>query len=486
MRFNSNNLPLNLKDKPKEVQEAFLSTANEFSEKGFTISKSIQEGNKVALEVYDRIQKEAASKVQKSASEIISQNIKTNITQVRKNALLDALTELDDVDIDELEEQEQEEIAKADRVLPSKTVKSTEFDKQGRLVTIFEDGTRVISKNAAPADRIDQTVAVQVNPVFDYVRFNTTADTPPHEEGLLFYDDFDHSLCYYNEDAGITVNLGREQLVRVYNASGAMLTDGDVVYINGASQGWPAVYKANANSKMTSSSTLGVVTAAIDIADYGYVCVSGVVHDLNTSAYTEGTILYLDTASGGLTNIQPLQPNYIVEIGTVLSSHTTEGKIYVSIDKYEWHPSVILLDTRPTVTLPTMPQIYLAPTIGYNDGFNYNALTGELEITDSASYAVSILFNAQPSASNKQMYFYAEEKPAGGNWTISRYSARKLDLPNAQETQLTIAAARYYPTGTKIRFYIWGDATISLRTTDLPGTTPGTVTMPAFRLMFAG
>lgn len=107
-------------------------------------------------------------------------------------------------------------------------------------------------------------------------------------------------------------------------------------------------------------------------------------------------------------------------------------------------------------------------------------------VLQSSSYGISILFNALPSASNKSLYFFAEEKKAGGSWQIVKYSARKLELINAQETQLTITSARYYAVGTKIRFNIYGDATVTLKTTDLPGTIPGTVTLPAFRVLFAG
>jgi hypothetical protein len=485
---NPSTIHKSLVDKSKQVQEAFCKAANAASDKGMNITLSVKQGLQAAEEVLAREllakQEELLKQQQVNKAEealrISLEKQKALQEQQHRLALNKALENLSD---DE-DEEDLEEISKVLLQQP-KAVKSTEFDKQGRLVTIFEDGTRVISKNAAPADKIDQTVAVQINPVFDYVRFNTTADTPLHEEGLVFYDDQDHSLCYYNEDSGITLNIGREELVRVYNNNGETLVDGDVVYINGAIQGWPTVKKANAGTKATSSSTLGVVTAPIPVGDYGYVCVSGVVHDLDTSAYTEGTVLYLNTTSGKLTNIPPLQPNYVVEIGTVLSSHLTEGKIYVRVDKRPWAPSVVITDSSANITLPTVPTIFKAGVVDYNDGFNYDPLTGELEVLNSASYGISMLFNAIPSASNKAMYFYAEEKKAGGNWEIIKYSARKLELINAQETQLTITTNRYYPVGSKIRFNIWGDATITLRSSDLPGTVAGTVVLPAYRFLMA-
>lgn len=481
--FTKANLPVNLRNKPEQVQELFLKTANETKAQGSNFTQAVALANKLANELDLKLQAEALAKQKPKAD--VKQVLKQGLVDRHKEQLLSALdyiNQTDDLDEDESEEQE---LIKA-QVLPSKTVKSTEFDKQGRLVTILDDGTRVVSKNAAPADNINQSVAVQVNPVFDYVRFNTTADTPDHEEGLLFYDNEDHSLVYYNENQNLSLNIGREEVIRVYNNNSVDLVDGDVVYINGANNGWPTVYRANASSKLTSSSTLGLVTTPIPVGAYGYVCVSGVVRSLDTSMYTEGTTLYLDTQLGKVTDIPPLQPNYVVEVATVLNSSATEGKLYVRVDKQDWHPSVILIDTAANIALPTVPTVFKPSTVNYNDGFIYDPLTGVLEFTQSSSYAISIQFNAIPSASNKNLYFYAEEQPLNGAWTIGRYTARKLELVNAQETQLTISAAKYYPIGTKLRFYIYGDSTVSLRTTDLPGTTPGTVTLPAFRLMFAG
>ena len=61
-----------------------------------------------------------------------------------------------------------------------------------------------------------------------------------------------------------------------------------------------------------------------------------------------------------------------------------------------------------------------------------------------------------------------------------------MELINGTETQLVIIGSRYYAMGTKIRYYLWGDATVSLVTSNLPGTTAGTVILPAYRLTLAG
>lgn len=374
----------------------------------------------------------------------------------------------------------------ADTTQQDSGIATADFDTNGHLVITMHNGERIITKNKAVEEHIQQSNIVQVNPVFDYVRFNTEVNKPPYEQGLLFYDKEDHSLSYYNDDSNVTVNIGREQLIRVYNNTSVALQDGKAVYVNGASTGWPTVTLAKADSVIASQSTIGLVTGEILPSEYGYVCTSGVVHGLNTSMFTAGDIIYLDAAvAGNYTNVKPLQPNYNVELGTVLVSSSTEGRIFVQIDKKAWFPSIELLEDRTDIVLPTVPTVFKPHVQSYNDGFTYDISTGELTVNNSASYGVSIQINAIPSSSNKYVYFYVEED-TGSGWQIKRYSARKMELINAQESELLVNADRYYAIGTKLRFVLWGDSTITLRSTDLPGTTPGTVTLPAYRFLMAG
>ena len=365
------------------------------------------------------------------------------------------------------------------------SVVDARIDFDNGLVLTLSDGREIDCGTITPAEAKALVALKQTHGnAWDRIDFNTTLPNPQHQEGVLFYDHTDHSLAYYNESENVTVNIGREMLVRVYNNSGEALIDGDAVYISGTDTNFPGVVKASAASEVTSKAILGLITGPIPVDGYGYVCVSGVVNDLDTSAYATGTILYLSTTTGLLTDIPPLQPNYVVEMCTVIYSSATQGRVYVRVDKRDWFPSIELLNTNATVTLPTTPTVFKATTIAHSDGFTYDTATGVMTTLVSSSYSLNIKFNAQPSASNKYIYFYAEEDKGSG-WVIDQYSARKLELINQTETEVVIGVSHYYPTGTKIRYFIWGDATITLKTTNLAGTTPGTVTVPAFKLQMA-
>lgn len=352
------------------------------------------------------------------------------------------------------------------------------------------ENTGVLSVTAGQGIDVDQstgdvTVAVGVQP---YLDFDDNLANPAYQEGRVFYDSTQKALSYYNEVDGVTVNLGQEQLVRVFNNSGTTILNGQICYLSGGADDFPEVMLAQADASATSSSTLGMATFDIPDGEYGYVCTSGLVHDLDTSAYSVGDTLYLSAATaGGITDTMPLQPNYDIIIGYVTKSDATTGTVYVQIDRLPWFPNGEIRLTAASTALPTTPTVFTAPSVITQQGMSYDNATGVLTINVSGSYSLSHTFNCSPSAANKKVYFYVEESTDGGStWVIARYSARQLELINGTETQLIIVGSRFYATGTKIRYYLWGDATVTLKTTDLPGTTPGTVTLPAYRLTLAG
>lgn len=128
-------------------------------------------------------------------------------------------------------------------------------------------------------------------------------------------------------------------LVRqVRNETGTTLTKGSVVYITGASGNKPLVTRAIATSDSTSAQTFGVVQADITTNQNGYVVVRGDIDGLDTSAYPEGSQLYLSgTVAGSYTTTKPVAPLHLVYIGVVTRQHATQGQIEVAIQNgYEF------------------------------------------------------------------------------------------------------------------------------------------------------
>ncbi len=128
--------------------------------------------------------------------------------------------------------------------------------------------------------------------------------------------------------AGQAGSLVRE----VRNVSGATMTKGTVVYINGANGNKPTIAKALATSDATSARTFGLLQSDIPNNSTGFVVVIGDLVGLDTSAIAEGTQLYLSsTTAGEYTTIKQVAPAHMVYVGKVTRSHPTLGQIEVYV-----------------------------------------------------------------------------------------------------------------------------------------------------------
>ena len=137
------------------------------------------------------------------------------------------------------------------------------------------------------------------------VIFNRLMDAPPHEEGALFYDKDKHALSYFNDAPNVTVNMGQELLIPVYNNSGVVIPNGAAVLPTGAVAGIATVAMSKADNIETATVS-GLATHTIPNNTKGYIAYIGQVGDVDTSAWSAGDFLYLsDTVAGMLTNVEP-------------------------------------------------------------------------------------------------------------------------------------------------------------------------------------
>ena len=134
-------------------------------------------------------------------------------------------------------------------------------------------------------------------------------------------------------DLTVSVNSPASTIVgQVRNETGATLTRGTVVYISGAAGNKALVSKALATSDATSAQTYGVITADIFNNQNGYATLVGSLGNLNTSAYAEGSQLYLSsTTAGAWTTTKQYAPAHLVYVGIVTRSHATQGTVEVKI-----------------------------------------------------------------------------------------------------------------------------------------------------------
>lgn len=137
----------------------------------------------------------------------------------------------------------------------------------------------------------------------------------------------------YDTDVdGVVDSAERIQIV-VRNLTGSTLTKGQIVYLSGATGNRPNAVLAQANSEATSSKTIGMVIANIANNTDGQIAVNGTLHDIDTSAFSAGDMLWLSatTAGGVVANTPPAEPNHSVFIGYVARVHPTLGRVVLAI-----------------------------------------------------------------------------------------------------------------------------------------------------------
>ena len=164
-----------------------------------------------------------------------------------------------------------------------------------------------------------------------YYQFDTTPTGTPTSLGTMYWDSFYRTVSLIDGDGDTTLQIGQEERILVHNNTGSTLTDGQVVYVTGSTGELPSVSLANASNESTSAATIGVVTESIANGADGFITTSGLIHGLNTLAFTEGDLLWLGTTAGTYTNTKPTSPNHLVLIGYVIKRAGGNGSILVKI-----------------------------------------------------------------------------------------------------------------------------------------------------------
>ncbi len=132
----------------------------------------------------------------------------------------------------------------------------------------------------------------------------------------------------------------------VRNAESTTITTGTCVYLFGATGDHATVKRADNNSDITSSKTIGVAGANITASNNGPIITRGYVDGIDLSVgYAAGDVLWLGE-NGAFTKTKPTAPDHLVFIGVVVRA-TNNGIIYVATQNgYE-------LDELHNVSIPS-------------------------------------------------------------------------------------------------------------------------------------
>ncbi len=165
----------------------------------------------------------------------------------------------------------------------------------------------------------------------DYLDIDTAA-TPADAVGRLKWSSTEAGPEIGMGGGNVTLQIGQEELVYVLNKTGSAFTDMHVVRVIGAQGNRLEVALAQANNDTNSASSLAVVTEPIANNQQGFATRGGLVHNVDTSAFAEGAMLFLSPSTpGAITSTVPTAPDHAVRIGWCVRSHATVGSIYVHI-----------------------------------------------------------------------------------------------------------------------------------------------------------
>lgn len=195
---------------------------------------------------------------------------------------------------------------------------------------LSEGSTNLYFTNQRARDAIDGNPLADI----DYIDFVEDQNPPSHLEGRVFYHNEYKALSVYNDEADITLQVGQEEWVRVYNNSGSPISNGTPVYTNGAFGESPTILPGDATTE-AKAKIIGVATHDIENASYGYVTIRGLASGLDTSGLTAGSPIHL-ASDGTFQENAPTYPYFPTEIGICIVSDATNGYIYVHTQEHSF------------------------------------------------------------------------------------------------------------------------------------------------------
>lgn len=169
----------------------------------------------------------------------------------------------------------------------------------------------------------------------NYIDFKTSPTVPSPTGGTLYFDSTENALSYkpITPNNDVTVNLGQESLIRIYNNLGFQINNGQALHITGSTSGSPTVTLAiGTGGDTTQFQVSGIATHDIPNSSFGFMTVFGVVRDINLIGFTVGEQVYLSqTVPGGISSYSGLSfTGRTCEIGHVIDN-SASGKLQVTI-----------------------------------------------------------------------------------------------------------------------------------------------------------
>ena len=159
--------------------------------------------------------------------------------------------------------------------------------------------------------------------------FDLTPTGTPTDRGTMYWDDSRSTVALIMN--GTTQHIGQDQFYYVKNSTGTSIPKGTAVGFAGTDggSGHLLIKPFRANGVEPSSYFMGVTAESIANGAFGQVMAFGKLRGVNTSAFTDGDILYVSTATAGaFQTTVPTAPNNIIQVAAVVNA-ANNGTIVV-------------------------------------------------------------------------------------------------------------------------------------------------------------
>ncbi len=332
MHWSELNLPVSMQGKSAELKKIFITAANNNFIKTQDISSALFAGTKAV----------SIAELKNAPKKVKAPKVPSHVQAIRDLSAgsFDLAKANDALDIN-----------------PTRSITSANFNSDGQLILLFNDGHKIVTAQSGFKEYIEQHITVapntqiissddsilidQENQVFDLITgpvINTLdhldfkqATTSAGAVARLKWNEVDGTLEFGMRGGNVTQQIGQELPIPVKHADNAGLINGRAVYQAGSNGDNILVRYAQANSENTSAKVFGVLTEDANGGAPAFCTTFGIVRDINTSNLVEGEAIWLSaTSAGGLTTTKPSAPNHLVFIGLCIRSHATQGKIFVN------------------------------------------------------------------------------------------------------------------------------------------------------------
>ena len=154
---------------------------------------------------------------------------------------------------------------------------------------------------------------------------------PAYSAGRQWLDSTREFPSIWSKFTDVSYELGSALTEKATNQTGVTIPAGTPVYYAGRNGTTVLMAPADAADETKSKLFVGVTANEALNGDEALVRVFGVLPDIDTNTWDEGTILYI-AEGGGLTSARPGSPNYEVVVGTVIVKDAVAGVLGININ----------------------------------------------------------------------------------------------------------------------------------------------------------